>query len=90
MNFYVIQDEETGNFVSSDSIFVTKHEVIYSTHSGRADGLEYHNSFVNAEKVLHKIKNKLEKYNVHKNFRIVEVIKENMHKGRFVKVLLSN
>ena len=81
---YVIQDEETGNYVSSDSVFITKDEILYSTHTGRADGLEYSNSFEVASEIANNVKTTLDKYHIHKDFKIIEVVKEYLLKGEMV------
>lgn len=87
---YVVRDEETGNYVSSDSVMVYCKELWYSTHTGRADGLEYHNTYDGAEKILHKINTLLEKHNIHKTLKVIEVIKEKMNWGELNKVILQN
>lgn len=81
---FLIQDESTGNYVSSDSVFITKDEILYSTHTGRANGLEYSHSFEMAAQIANSVKDTLDKYGIYKNFKIIEVIKEKLPKGEMV------
>lgn len=83
-SYFVIVDKETGNYVSSDSVFITKDEILFSTHTGRADELEYSNSYEVAAEIANRVKTTLEKYHIHKSFKIIEVVKENLPKGEMV------
>lgn len=85
MNVFLIQDKDTGNFISSDSVFITEDEIIYCTHSGEAEGIEYNSTQQTAEKTLHNINLKLLKHNIKKDFQILEMRKSSILRGDFIK-----
>lgn len=81
---YIVQDEETGNYASSDSVFKDGKKVLYSTHTGGDMGLEYSNSYEISNKIAIKLKNRLQSLGIHKTYKIIAVIKENLVQGELV------
>lgn len=81
---FLIVDEDTGNYVSSDSIFLTADSMIYSTHTGRASGLEYSRSRYTADRIIANLTKTLKKYRIHKDFKVIEIDKENLLMGNMV------
>jgi hypothetical protein len=72
---YCMQDCETGNFVSSNSILIDGGKLYYSTFTGRdlCGGLEYNLTQEQAEKKMSNFIKKMNKYGLHKNLKIVGV-----------------
>jgi hypothetical protein len=81
---YVIQDQDTGNYVTSDSVFETDKGVLYSTFTGRSNGIEYSDNKELANNISTNITNQLAKYEIHKNYIIKDVTKSTLPKGEML------
>jgi|GEM_PF-4211104 len=84
MCVYVIQDN-LGNFVSSDSIFDLGNEVVYVTHTGKADNLEYYITKEVAETKRTRLLELLQKYKINRSLVIKKINKELLKKGQIIK-----